>query len=343
MSALSLEECRLFLAIVSCSSLRVAADRLGIPRATLSRQLRALEARLERDLFLRNGRSLAPTAFGRELARRAKAVVEAAEALEAAVEQPSPKRAVRISASPVFAQLVVPPLVRALNTAAPELSLEVQLTHSRAELFSDEVDLALRRGPLPDSTSLLATRLGTLTMTTVASAQSEWACAEDTEAAMTSASWIRVAPHGGPFRIVRAKAPRVRYVTVWAHHAVDSQGLALSLVRQGLGVARVNDFVARPLIKRGELVELFPSARDAAPVFAVRGASDYSDKDIRIVLDLLREVADRLAIWDEHAAEPSTCPELTDSFVAVDDYSAIVQINEGLQDKASVPSGLALP
>jgi DNA-binding transcriptional LysR family regulator len=77
----SLDLLRSFLAVHRAGSVTAAADLLGLAQPTVTAQLRALEAALERPLFERRPRGVVPTAAGDELAHRVAAPLDALEAI----------------------------------------------------------------------------------------------------------------------------------------------------------------------------------------------------------------------------------------------------------------------
>ncbi|MER7506283.1 LysR family transcriptional regulator [Nonomuraea pusilla] len=82
MSSLSLDLLRTFLAVHRTGSITAAAQTLGLSQPAVTAQVKTLEAVLERPLFDRLARGVAPTAAADELARR---VAPGLDALDAVV------------------------------------------------------------------------------------------------------------------------------------------------------------------------------------------------------------------------------------------------------------------
>ena len=91
-----------FVAIVDAGSISEAARALGIPRATLSRQLARLEQRLGVRLLHRNTRAFVPTPAGVSLYPLARQVFEAATAAVETVQRLDdvPRGVLRVSTAP---------------------------------------------------------------------------------------------------------------------------------------------------------------------------------------------------------------------------------------------------
>ncbi|GII03276.1 LysR family transcriptional regulator [Planobispora takensis] len=95
--AVSLDLLRTFLAVYRTGSVTAAAHTLGLAQPTVSAQVKALEAVLERRLFDRLPRGVAPTAAADELARRLAGPLDAlAEAVGADLDPQAPGRAVHL-------------------------------------------------------------------------------------------------------------------------------------------------------------------------------------------------------------------------------------------------------
>jgi DNA-binding transcriptional LysR family regulator len=76
-------------------------------------------------------------------------------------EYTEPKGDLVVTAPIMFGRMHVLPVVTRFLAAYPEVSVGLVMTDRVAHFLDDQVDVALRIGPLPDS-SLIATRLGTV-------------------------------------------------------------------------------------------------------------------------------------------------------------------------------------
>ncbi|WP_310716583.1 LysR family transcriptional regulator [Nonomuraea sp. 3-1Str] len=112
--SVSLDLLRTFLAVHRTGSITAAAQTLGLSQPAVTAQVRSLEAALDRPLFDRLPRGVAPTAAADELARR---VAPSLDTLDAVVGSRLPaERAVHLGGPAEFlSEQVVPmlaPLVR---------------------------------------------------------------------------------------------------------------------------------------------------------------------------------------------------------------------------------------
>lgn len=158
-----LEAMGMLLAAVEHGSLSGAARQMGVAIPTLSRKVADLEAQLGAQLLTRTTRRLALTDAGAAYvvaARRILAEVDEAER-EAAGEFRSPKGELVITASVLFGQLHVLPVVTEFLKAFPQIDIKLALGDRYSNLVDDHIDMAVRFGVLPDS-DLVATRIGSM-------------------------------------------------------------------------------------------------------------------------------------------------------------------------------------
>jgi len=158
-----LEAMSILLTAVEAGSLSAAARRLGMPLATVSRRVSDLEAHLRTRLFNRTSRRLALTDAGRSYVEACKRILEEVTEAERAVagEYSAPKGDLIITAPVVFGRLHVLPVITAFLKAYQDINVRLVLADRIVNLLDDNVDLAVRIGPLSDS-GLVATRVGAI-------------------------------------------------------------------------------------------------------------------------------------------------------------------------------------
>lgn len=158
-----LDAMSVLLAAAESGSLSKASRKLGIPLATVSRKVAELESYLNASLVVRSAKGLELTPAGRSYVTAARAILEQVNEAErsATGEYSEPKGDLVVSAPIMFGRLHMLPMVTGFLSAYPDVGVSLLLTDRVTHFLDDHVDVALRIGPLPDS-SLIATRLGTV-------------------------------------------------------------------------------------------------------------------------------------------------------------------------------------
>jgi DNA-binding transcriptional LysR family regulator len=150
-----------FVRVVETGSFSAAARALNMGQPAISKTVAQLEARLGVRLLMRSTHGLTPTEAGQSFYERAKRSIEEADEAEA-VARGAGKGLIgrlRISAAVTFARLHIVPHLPKFLAAHPGLTLDVVLDDRIIDLIEEGVDIALRMGPLADSTSLSARKL----------------------------------------------------------------------------------------------------------------------------------------------------------------------------------------
>jgi len=282
-----LDELAVFAAIVDAGSLAEAARRLRRSPPAVTRCLAALEDRLGVRLAERTTRRLLPTEAGRRLAEQARLLLsDYSEAMRVAGADEPLRGLLRITAPVQFGQRHVMPLVTDFLRTHPEITADVLFSDSNADLIEEELDVAVRIGPLVEST-LVARRVGQVGRFLLASPgyiALRGAPAKIGDLASHDTIFIAARPLPAEWRF--AEGERERTVRLAPRLTVNQVGAALSAAREGLGITRALSYQAADDLEAGYLVRLLPQAEpQPLPVHLVVSSKRHMPARTRAFLD----------------------------------------------------------
>ena len=155
-----LEGLAIFAKVAECRSFANAATELRLSKATVSKSIGRIEARLGARLIIRSARRFELTDAGRQLVGRAAQILAEGEAAEDATraQARTPRGLVRLSAPMSFGTLKVAPLLPDFLAAYPEISIDLQLSDATTDVIGEGFDAAIRIAVQPGA-SLAVQRL----------------------------------------------------------------------------------------------------------------------------------------------------------------------------------------
>jgi len=149
-----------FIAVASERSFSRAADRLGVGRSAVSRNVQRLEGQLSTKLFVRNTRATALTREGEVFYEACRPGVErillALEEIRD-LREGLPRGRLRVGATRSFGRRVIAPLLAGFREQFPGVAIELRLEDAHLDLVTD-VDVAFCDGILEDS-SVIARKI----------------------------------------------------------------------------------------------------------------------------------------------------------------------------------------
>lgn len=283
----------IFARVAELGSFSRAADRMGLPKSSVSRRLAALEQRLGERLLLRTTRRQMLTEFGQQLLEHAKQVVQEVEAVAALSErrQATPTGRLRVSMPADIAHLLLADMLGAFVAMYPGISLELDLSARRVDLLGEGFDLALRIGSLPDDGLLAARRLNGMTSGVYASPQ--YLAEHGTPLVpqdLLNHQTVRLIGGNGepvPWRLVGQAQEWVGLPP--SRFAANAPDLLLRMVIAGAGLGAIPDLFTPADVRRHALVRVLPEwGVPAVPVSAVFPGRKLMPPKTRVFIEMLQ-------------------------------------------------------
>jgi DNA-binding transcriptional LysR family regulator len=252
-----LEAMTILLRVVDKGSFSAASRELGMPLATVSRKVSELEGHLGTRLLVRTTRKVALTDGGAAYAASARRILDEIDETErvAAGEFRVPRGELILTAPNFFGRLHVLPIVTEFLAAYPEINVRLLLSDRNLHLIEDHVDMAVRIGPLPDST-MVATRVGSMRTVVCASPQllARQGVPQSPEnlAGLPCVNFELLSPAcAWPFRLKSTKG--TIDVSIRPRLSVTMAEAAVWAAAQGVGVTRVLHYQCADAINDGSL------------------------------------------------------------------------------------------
>jgi DNA-binding transcriptional LysR family regulator len=302
---LQLDDVALFSRIAELGTLSAAARERNVPVSQVTRALVRLEAACGVRLLHRSTHGLSLTDEGDTFLAYARRLLDTTDELSAELtgKLGGPSGWVRISASPVLAEHVLAPSLRGLYQRHPQLHIDINADDRMADMAREGIDIAIRTGT-PASETLVARQIGNYSRSLYASPAYLARCGapqhpDDLQHHHLLANSANPLLNRWPFQ-GDGKAKDQGALVVPGHTRTDNSAVMMSLVQHGVGIGRLMDLLARPLVASGALVPVLTGhfANPRVPVYAVMLQERQRLPKIRACIDY----------WAEWLAQMSQAP-----------------------------------
>jgi DNA-binding transcriptional LysR family regulator len=291
---LLLDDLALFARIVELGTLSAAARERDMPVSQVTRSLARLEAACGVRLLHRSTHGLSLTDEGDTLLAHGRRMLDTADELQGALSGRivGPSGWVRLSVSPILAQAIVAPSLPGLYRRHPQLHVDIAADDRMVDMSREGIDIAIRSGTTHSDT-VVARQIGVLKRALYASPAylAEFGVPADAEAL---AGHRLIGYTGNPAlnRWTLGTGKAAREHVVHGHTRSDNTATVLALALHGVGIARLADLVAEPLVRSGALQRVLGEQVDmpSAAVYAVMLQE-------RQRLPKIRACIDHLARW----------------------------------------------
>jgi DNA-binding transcriptional LysR family regulator len=277
-----------FVYVAENESFTQAAIKMAISTAQVSRQISALEKRLNVKLFYRTTRKVSLTEEGRVFYQHCRGVLDGLEAGERAITnlQSKPQGKVKLSAPVTYGEQQILPLVNNFMQQYSDVEVTAFLSNQQVDLVEGGYDLAIRLGKLSDS-SMMAKKLGKRT---------NYVCA----------SPAYLDKHGIPHSLSELNSHSCLLGTLDYWHFRESgkeknirvtgklrynSGFGLvDAALKGLGIVQLPDYYVQEHLQNGELITLLDNYREPDEgIWAIYPHNRHLSPKIRLLVDYLAE------------------------------------------------------
>jgi DNA-binding transcriptional LysR family regulator len=286
-----------FAEVVATGSFTEAARRLGLSKASVSREVARLERRLGAQLLRRTTRSMSLTEVGEVFHAGCQRVVEEAEQAERSVGalQAEPRGELRLAAPVSFGQFHVAPRMPAFLARYPKLRVRFDLNDRMVDLVGEKVDLAIRITGRLDDATLVQRRLCPIRF--VVSAAPEYLRRNGTPRTPPELERHNcLGVHASPWRPMLARWPRLR---LQGDLQIDNGDALRRVAVLGQGVVCLPTYLVGDELREGRLVQILPGELVLeASAFALYPHSRNPSPKVRALIDFLAAEFGPEPEWD---------------------------------------------
>lgn len=253
-----LNDMMVFLAVVESGSFTLAAERLGIPKANVSRKVSKLEQRLNVVLLERSTRSQRLTEAGASYLGHCKSIHEHIDLAEAEVSEMlnEVKGNLKVGTSISVGQQILQPVLSQFLHQFPKLNVELNLINKRVNIIEEGFDVLIRVGKLNDS-SLIAKKLGVVTRKIFVNPQyfSNKPIPQNIDE-LTECDWLMMNIPNSDNKIKLSSIDETHTLSTQPRYLVDDFLMLKQSIKDGLGIAVLPEYMCKAEVERGELINI---------------------------------------------------------------------------------------
>lgn len=289
----------IFAQVVESGSFTLAADNLNLTKSTVSRKVLELEHQLGVKLLVRSTRHLATTAEGQTFYQSCVEMLSIMESAEQAITetQTSIRGHINIAMPIELGHQMLMPYIDAFLLRYPDVTINLELTNREIDLISDGIDLHCQIGDPKPSTNV-ARRFYSSKQQIVASpsylvAHPDILHPHDLRTHHKQVKLLR--PQLEPIWLLTNNTQpnnQTSEVAVELPYqlSVNTITSALTATLDGLGICILPEFLCRPLIESGQLIQILPDwSSPMVGISFVYPERKLMPKRLRALLDFLLE------------------------------------------------------
>ncbi|RAT14264.1 LysR family transcriptional regulator [Lonsdalea populi] len=257
-----------FVAAANAQSFTEAAEQLGITKSAIGKSISRLERSLGTPLFHRTTRKVSLTTEGETYLASCQSALDILQSAEKALRSKltEPSGMVRIDMPAAFGRSVMLPVLLDMCRRYPHLKLTLTFNDKIIDPLDMGFDLAIRFGPLKDSTDLIARRLNEQRLILCASpsylAQNGLPRSlDELKRQRCIMAWRGGKPLG--WLIKGNDGKDVKFNPSPFHQISDGDAMIEACVA-GAGIVQFPESLLRPYIETGKLVKFLPELTPSA-------------------------------------------------------------------------------
>ncbi|WP_201540248.1 LysR family transcriptional regulator [Psychrobacter sp. 1044] len=286
-----------FVYVADYESFTRAAKELGISTAQVSRQISALEKRLNIKLLYRTTRKVSLTEEGRVFYQHCRGVLDGLDAAEQAVSnlQSKPQGRIKLTAPVTYGEQQLLPLVNDFMVQYRDIEVTAFLSNQKIDLIDGSYDLAIRIGKLSDST-MMAKKLSRRTnFVCAAPAYLEKYGIPHSLSDLSQHNCLLGTRDYWHFiedgKIDSGKnADKEKNLRVSGSVQYNSGHSLVDAALKGLGIVQLPDYYVQKYLASGELVSLLNNYREPEEsIWAIYPHNRHLSPKIRLLVDYLAE------------------------------------------------------
>ena len=282
----------IFVRCVELKSFAAAAAALGLTPSAVSKSVATLERLLGVRLLARGARGLALTDEGQRFHARCRSILAQLEMAqrEAAGARSVPRGRLRVALHSGLARARILAHVPSFLQAHPQLQLEILLATGSRNLEAEGIDVGVFIGE-PSDNSLVARRIGELTMLTCASASYLQAhgIPRVPEDLTDHNCMVYFRPNGRPYdEWVFSRGDDLRMVRVRGNCCANEAHVLIDAAIAGSGITRIFDVLHGPTMASGALIPVLADwAQPGPPVHVMYPRGGRSSPKVRLFSDFV--------------------------------------------------------
>jgi DNA-binding transcriptional LysR family regulator len=297
MNMASSDEMVAFARIVDNGSFAKAAQDLRVTPSALSKLVSRLEDRLGARLLTRTTRRLALTPEGEIYLARAREVLALIESAEADVSssRASPRGLLRINTGTAVAKRLVETAIADFLSKYPGVSVELDVADRIVDPVAENVDVALRTGPVAHSALVIRKLADFSRIICAAPSYLEKHGTPGIPADLHRHNCLTLSGRNSLNAWPFAAGEGINRLQVSGNFSSDSVSMLLEMALQGQGIVRLANFVLARPIREGLLIPLLTDTHmsEPVPLWAVMPPGRHRAPRVQAFIDF---IADRLKV-----------------------------------------------